>query len=283
MASTNKTTHYELSQYVANDKPTYLVDYNQDMQKIDAGIYSAESKATVNTGAIGDLTDLDTTAKSDLVSAINEVNTQVTTNTGNISTNTSNISTLGTNQGVMANLTTTDKTSLVNAVNEVNAVNGTQQTAIDKNTNDIADLISFISLVDYQTVNNSNITCNYATINNNGTKVRFAYNQDKTVFKIYGRIMLYPINNQSTDWKVTLPSELRPNEEYTIQNAGLLINQANSYLPNQQYPLGGSASVDIKVKTDGTIELTSSDNQSLSRSSWIYLTPCLYFNSNFGD
>ena len=36
MASTNKTTNYNLSQYVGSDKPTYLGDYNGDMQKIDA-------------------------------------------------------------------------------------------------------------------------------------------------------------------------------------------------------------------------------------------------------
>ena len=35
MASTNKTTNYELSQYVGSDKPTYLGDYNGDMLKID--------------------------------------------------------------------------------------------------------------------------------------------------------------------------------------------------------------------------------------------------------
>lgn len=38
MASTNKTTNYELSQYVGSDKPTYLGDYNGDMLKIDAGM-----------------------------------------------------------------------------------------------------------------------------------------------------------------------------------------------------------------------------------------------------
>lgn len=38
MASTNKTTNYELSQYVGSDKPTYLGDYNSDMLKIDAGM-----------------------------------------------------------------------------------------------------------------------------------------------------------------------------------------------------------------------------------------------------
>ena len=42
MSSTNKTTHYNLNQYVANDKPTYLVDYNADMSAIDTGIYSAK-------------------------------------------------------------------------------------------------------------------------------------------------------------------------------------------------------------------------------------------------
>lgn len=52
MASTNKTTNYELSQYIGTDKPTYLGDYNGDMQKIDArmktnadGFASAQSLA----------------------------------------------------------------------------------------------------------------------------------------------------------------------------------------------------------------------------------------------
>ena len=35
MASTNKTANLKLSQYVNNDKPSYLQDYNEDMRKID--------------------------------------------------------------------------------------------------------------------------------------------------------------------------------------------------------------------------------------------------------
>lgn len=35
MSSTNKTTNYNLSQYIGTDKPTYLGDYNSDMLKID--------------------------------------------------------------------------------------------------------------------------------------------------------------------------------------------------------------------------------------------------------
>ena len=54
MASTNKTTNYELSQYLGSDKPTYLGDYNSDMLKIDAGMHqnalniaTADEKATL--------------------------------------------------------------------------------------------------------------------------------------------------------------------------------------------------------------------------------------------
>lgn len=46
MSSTNKTSHYDLSQYIGTDKPTYLGDYNSDMSKIDAGIHSAVETAT---------------------------------------------------------------------------------------------------------------------------------------------------------------------------------------------------------------------------------------------
>lgn len=38
--STNKTTNYNLSQYIGTDKPTYLGDYNSDMLKIDTNIKS---------------------------------------------------------------------------------------------------------------------------------------------------------------------------------------------------------------------------------------------------
>ena len=36
MASTNKTANYDLSQFVGTDRPTWLGDYNSDMEKIDA-------------------------------------------------------------------------------------------------------------------------------------------------------------------------------------------------------------------------------------------------------
>lgn len=54
MASTNKTSNLELSQFIATDTPTWLVDYNGDMEKIDAGVGRVEELAeTASTQAVG--------------------------------------------------------------------------------------------------------------------------------------------------------------------------------------------------------------------------------------
>lgn len=41
MTASSSTTHYQLSQYADNDRPSYTGDYNSDMAKIDAAIYAA--------------------------------------------------------------------------------------------------------------------------------------------------------------------------------------------------------------------------------------------------
>lgn len=82
MSSTNKTTNYELSQFVGSDKPAWLADYNTDMGKIDAGmkgnadaINVTDGKADTNATNIGTLANLNTSVKTDIVSAVNEVYT----------------------------------------------------------------------------------------------------------------------------------------------------------------------------------------------------------------
>lgn len=63
MSSTNKTTNYELSQYVGSDKPTYLGDYNGDMLKIDTQMKAnataiASSEAQIETALTNSSTAL---------------------------------------------------------------------------------------------------------------------------------------------------------------------------------------------------------------------------------
>lgn len=53
MSSTNKTTNYNLSQYIGTDKPTYLGDYNGDMLKIDNQLKKNADSASNAASAAG--------------------------------------------------------------------------------------------------------------------------------------------------------------------------------------------------------------------------------------
>lgn len=116
MASTNKTTHYDLSQYVSGDKPTYLSDYNGDMAKIDTGINAAKTVADSASTAAGNAQTAAETAQT-------TANTAVT----NAATAQSKADSNETNIGTLANLNTTVKSNLVGAINEVNTAATTSE------------------------------------------------------------------------------------------------------------------------------------------------------------
>ena len=52
MASTNKTSNLQLSQFIATDTPTWLVDYNGDMEKIDAGVANVQNQSNTTTASV---------------------------------------------------------------------------------------------------------------------------------------------------------------------------------------------------------------------------------------
>ena len=53
MAATNHTENYNLSQFVGTDRPTWLVDYNGDMAKIDAQMkQNADGLASAAAGGL---------------------------------------------------------------------------------------------------------------------------------------------------------------------------------------------------------------------------------------
>lgn len=76
MPASRTTTNYGLPQYIADDKPKYLTDFNNAMEKIDTVIKDVAdtvSSATENSNtAIEKATSAETIAES--------VNTQATTN-----------------------------------------------------------------------------------------------------------------------------------------------------------------------------------------------------------
>ena len=120
MGYTNKTTHYELPQYVATDKPKYLTDFNETMVAIDTQMYTnAQAAATADGKAVAakDVAD-------GAVASIGTLNAQINgdpqdpTDTGlagQISDNTTDIEII---QALIGNGTpTTSDQTIIGAIN----------------------------------------------------------------------------------------------------------------------------------------------------------------------
>lgn len=183
MASTNKTTNYNLSQFIGTDKPAWLSDYNQDMSKIDTGIHNAATTATGADGkadsantAIGTLTNLTTSVKTDLVSAINEVDTNADT------------------------AQETANTAINNALDADREIRKIKQ---ELNWNTFA-----------------NLTFTGST-NPNSQNVKIAMTESKNQFKVYGQLS-YSTNTAGSQIILTSnDTGLRPNEAINITGTTL--------------------------------------------------------------
>ena len=199
MASTNKTTHYDLSQYVSSDKPTYLGDYNTDMSKIDTGINTAQTTAdSASTAATNAQTTAETAQTTANTAVTNAANAQTTANTAN------------TNIGTLADLTTTEKTNLVGAINEVNAKSDVVNSMDGNETNKAPSVAA---------VKASETSSNVVTLlNSNGNKIEYKYNN----FCV--EIYIYMTTTHNNEVLATIPEGLRPTHEtiYTeLTGAGL--------------------------------------------------------------
>lgn len=257
MSSTNKTTYYDLSQYTANDKPTYLTDYNGDMSKIDAGIRSVAVSTGENTDAIGTLTDLTTDSKSNLVGAINEVDGHADTNATNISSLNVSVSDNTSHIGDLTNLNTTEKNNLVGAINEV-----------DGNTKAIVNNLNLDNITVYQ--------ANQMT-NDNGSHtgtITIATNSDKSLAKIYGSLVLSPLAVGNVNITIA-GTQLRPESEIFLANAGII--GFNVSTPNNVILTTG-----ITLKTNGDVVLNIYCGNS-TPDQGVHYFPMLYFIKDFGD
>lgn len=117
MGSTNKTTNYELSQYIGTDKPSWLNDYNNDMLKIDTQM---KANATAAANAQSTATSADGKADANTL-AIGTLDTQINTpSTGLAATVAGHTTEIGTINGEIGNtpLTTVAQT-LTGAIEEI--------------------------------------------------------------------------------------------------------------------------------------------------------------------
>lgn len=241
MSSTNKTTNYDLSQFIGTDKPAWLSDYNGDMGKIDAGINTAQStatgadgKATANATAIGTLSNLTTDAKTNLVAAINEVDTHADT---------------------AANSAASAAGNATQALNKVNA------------------------LIDYFTLSSTQVPSNKVTSSTGEIQdtpnVYVATNSTHSLGKVYGDIHHKPTTSGWQTITLDIDSGIHPDAQFTISTAGVCNNGSS----NGNQKLEG---VYIKFNTNGTITVQYWTD-TINTQYRIYLMPCLYFLTDFGD
>lgn len=142
MSSTNKTTNYELTQFLATDVPSWLVDYNGDMSKIDTQMKvnataaaaaqskadGADSKADTNAGNITSLQAALDTPVTGVYARLTDVEGDVDTlqslagnGTPTVGDHTlvGGINANATSIGDLTQLDTIEKTNLVGAINEI--------------------------------------------------------------------------------------------------------------------------------------------------------------------
>lgn len=201
MSSTNKTTNYELSQFIGTDKPAWLTDYNVDMGKIDAGVHTAQTtatgadgKATANATAIGTLANLTTTAKTDLVSAVNEVNTTATAASG--------------------------------AAGSAASVANTASRKVDS-------LAAYLTMSKSVEALTANMTPSSGTINRGDVNVRT--DDTYSYGKVYGHIEHTPANTNQQSITLNIDTGIHPETPFSIHPAGLV----NVTGPTNNQALGG--------------------------------------------
>lgn len=218
MASTNKTTNYELSQFIGADKPAWLQDYNGDMGKIDTGIHNAQTTATgadgkadANATKIGTLTNLNTTDKTSCVNAINEVNTDLGTVSG-----------VATGASTNANAALTKATALETALNFTN----------------------------FKTYAQSDFTVTGGTFDQIDS-MQCATNADGSVGKIYGEVRFRCTS--SSGMTISFPTALRPSSQINIVGCAWV----NLY-DNNMTLLDAIRPRLITIATDGTVSTTFS-------------------------
>ena len=119
MATTNHTPTIELSQYISTDKTSYLVNYNDDMLKIDGAI--ATDRDNINTAQnTADTAEGKADTNKLSIDAINgQLNDPTTGLATRVAANTGSINTINSLIG-NGEPTTTDKT-IIGAINEINA------------------------------------------------------------------------------------------------------------------------------------------------------------------
>ena len=253
MSSTNKTTNYDLSQYIGSDKPTYLSDYNGDMYKIDAqmkvnadNIATAISSASTATSTANSAVSTANSASSDAASALSTANSASTT---------------------AGNAQSTANSALSTAT-------AAQTTANSANSKAEA-IASKLNLTSFETIAYTSFTKTGGGTLLGGT-VYTAANGDGSIAKIYGQ---YDVKTNNASGTVTIPTQLRPKDsngaptDLTVNGVVIRSITSGSTVVN-------NAMLSATIRSNGNVEIdytaaSGSDNNCriMIMASVLFLTP----------
>lgn len=266
MSSTNKTPNYELPQFVANDVPSWLGDFNQAMSKIDTQMKANDTKAT---GASTNAENANSSATQALETA-NQANT--TANGAN--TNATNALSLATTANDNAS---TAKQNSETALSTANSANGNASSALsmaqnaNTNANKALNGLEKFNLSNSQIISQSGIIGQTNIAQVNESTINIISDSTNEVFKLYGNIKATASNSGNVE--VSIQSNLRPNEEITIINAGICMYNTESHIDT----------VNMTIQTNGIIKFTSWLNPAYlgDKTFKMVLLNCLYFLDAF--
>lgn len=244
MSSTNKTTNYNLSQFVGTDKPAWLGDYNQDMSRIDTGIHNAAEAATAAQGTataaangLGDITDLETDVKTDAVAAINSTNTKAET-----------------------------------AQNTANTAAGTAETAAQN----ISQLKDYLSLGRETSIT---FTTNAGTVSTTYASVKSVRNNTNSLGKVYGQQVVSNVAGTGDLVLTSSDTGFRPLQDIVINGVAYIQYHhisGGTDRNKELYP------VSITLQTNGTMRIVA-PRQSDANVVAVMFWACVIFIEDFGD
>lgn len=259
-ASTNKTTNYELPQFVGTDKPTWLGDFNTAMSTIDSGMATNKTNIeSMNTR----LTSAEATAS--------QASQDVTALSGSVNTLSNNLNSVTTT----ANNAQQTATSALNIANTANGKADTNATNITNLTTRVTNAEANIE--DFNLSTFENIPQSAVTLTNGGTigsvNLNVAKNSNGSLAKIYGNISLSSVGSPGT---VSFQTSLRPEENITINGGCIRTVRSGS-------TVHAVDDVSMTLNTNGVVSVQKTwATQTSNENKFIFINSLLYIKQ-FGD
>lgn len=169
------------------------------------------------------------------------------------------------------------KANAGNSLSDYNINDAYTKTEVDNN---ISTGLSTLNITHFDTYNDSDMslkTSTGITIRDNSL-ITVAYNDDKSIAKIYGKVYVYNTSSNDASNYVSIQTALRPESDITINCLGMRFALSTLASGN----VVGGYNSDVKIFTTGEVRIPLATPSDWT-DTWVQLTPCLLFIKDFGD